>query len=140
MLDLHNILNKLIKWVNSIGQPKTIQNIKDVEVISAIKVKKNKVEPTPDPYKPIIVTGSTGSYWQPESNGVASNKYGIASTSHRGVNFYEFEANEVIPDDLKDLLGGGSNIAPVDINVMYNNTNRKATQPKLNKNKNKNKK
>ena len=42
MLDLHNILNKLIKWVNSIGQPKTIQNIKDVEVISAIKVKKNK--------------------------------------------------------------------------------------------------
>lgn len=133
MLDIHNILNKLIKWINSIGQPKTIQHNNDVEVISAIKVKKNK------PVEPVNFYTTTGQTSQikttTKSKDVAANKYGLASTSS-WVNSDEY--NKIIPDDLKDLLGGGSNIAPVDINVLYNNTGK--SKPKLNKNKIKNKK
>jgi hypothetical protein len=119
MFDLHKLLNKVVNWVNSIGEPKVTQRRSDVEVISAIKVKKhNTVKVERDTFNTTGFTTQTKTT-VPES--VASNKYGLASTS----SWVSGEAYSTeIPDDLMDLLGSGSNVVPVDINQMYNDLYR----------------
>lgn len=118
MFDLSTLLNKFVKWVNSIGQPKVIQRRSDVEVISTIKVKKHN--PAKAESNTFNVTGFT-TQTQTKTESVASNRYGLASTS----SWISSEAYSTeIPEDLVDLLGSGSNVAPVDINEMYNDPYR----------------
>ncbi len=112
MLDLHNLLNKFVNWINSIGQPKVAQRTNSVETISAIKVKKEQPVKAPD--QSFIMTGITTNN---TIKSATSNTYGLGSTS----SWVSTEAYSTgIPEDLVDLLGSGSNVAPVDINEMYN--------------------
>ena len=150
MLDLHNLLNKFVGWINSIGEPKVIQHSNDGETITAIKVKKNK--PLAVTNHSYVVTGLTSQVKTTKPKSVSSDIHGYTGESFGNFQLYN-QAKSVssdihgytgyastasyasepyfteMPEDLKDLLGSGSNVAPVDINEMYNNPYRKAAPP-----------
>ena len=118
MFNLHKLLDNIIQWVNSIGQPKVVDHTNGHEVITAIKVKKDKpVAVTNHSY---TTTSSTvGTKAQAPKPSAVSDKYGLASTSS-----WVSEYSTEIPEDLKDLLGSASNVAPVDINEIYGDSER----------------
>jgi hypothetical protein len=145
MFDLHNLLNKFVKWVNSIGEPKKPNLTQSTEVISAIKVKNNQAPAnsaasttfadteTKQPYGKSGVAGKSGTGGKAGTPG-KSNPLTNNSTSARGyypqyaINTFEKmdsvfnEMDDVfvkIDNDLERLLSGGSNIAPTDITQMY---------------------
>jgi hypothetical protein len=145
MFDLHNLLNKFVKWVNSIGEPKKPNLTQSTEVISAIKVKNNQAPvnsaasttfadtETKQPYGKSGVAGKSGTGGKAGTPG-KSNPLTNNSTSARGyypqyaINTFEKmdsvfnEMDDVfvkIDNDLERLLSGGSNIAPTDITQMY---------------------
>ena len=114
------LLQRLVKWVNSIGEPKTVNHLNVTESISAIKVKpKKEVEVYQE--SPWVrkenLTGVTTNTRTEKQSGV-SNTLGVSSTSMANSNFNKREFAE----DLKDILMGGNNINPVDItNRSYHN-------------------
>jgi hypothetical protein len=144
MFDLHNLLNKFVKWVNSIGEPKKPNLTQSTEVISAIKVKNNQAPvnsaasttfadtETKQPYGKSGVAGKSGTGGKAGTPG-KSNPLTNNSTSARGyypqyaINTFEKflhsnkmdEVFDKIDKDLEQLLSGGSNIAPTDITQMY---------------------
>jgi hypothetical protein len=145
MFDLHNLLNKFVKCVNSIGEPKKPNLTQSTEVISAIKVKNNQAPvnsaasttfadtETKQPYGKSGVAGKSGTGGKAGTPG-KSNPLTNNSTSARGyypqyaINTFEKmdsvfnEMDDVfvkIDNDLERLLSGGSNIAPTDITQMY---------------------
>jgi hypothetical protein len=145
MFHLHNLLNKFVKWVNSIGEPKKPNLTQSTEVISAIKVKNNQAPAnsaasttfadteTKQPYGKSGVAGKSGTGGKTGTPG-KSNPLTNNSTSARGyypqyaINTFEKmdevfnEMDDVfvkIDKDLERLLSGGSNIAPTDITQMY---------------------
>ena len=136
MFDLHKLLNKVVNWVNSIGESKVVDNTIKNESISAIKVKVKPVEEykespwvkneKKEPKSHNIVTGTT------QSKAHIPNPYvdmrGLSSTSMHYTTSDEY---------LDDILSDGYNIRPVDITPGHRNA---PPPPRLNKKVNKNKK
>lgn len=95
MFHLHNLLNKFVKWVNSIGEPKKPNLTQSTEVISAIKVKNNQAPAnsaasttfadteTKQPYGKSGVAGKSGTGGKAGTPG-KSNPLTNNSTSARG--------------------------------------------------------
>jgi hypothetical protein len=124
---LADLIHKLVLFVNGLGQPKVKHHVIEHETITAIKVKQKQPEPkhnsswvTQEPPKQQYM--STGSTTNVGSYGTSS-AYGNASTSaYRNNNIKVggkyFDPNtfqEIFPEDLKDLLKGGDNIAPTEL-------------------------
>ena len=124
---LINIINKLVLFVNGLGQPKVKDHGIKTESISTIKVK----EKQPETYQESPWVRNENK--EPKSNVTGytttvghhgtSSVYGNASTSaYRNNNIKVggkyFDPNtfqEIFPEDLRDLLSDGDNIAPTEM-------------------------
>lgn len=123
------LLRKLVKWINSIGEPKTVNHLNLTETISAIKVKQKQPEVkhnsswvTQEPTNPKQYTHHTGSTSNVGYNGTSSINGNASTSAYRNNNIKVggkyFDANtfqEIFPEDLRDLLSDGDNIAPTDM-------------------------
>ena len=123
MFDLHNLLNKVVNWVNSIGESKVIQHPNNHEVISAIKVKKPKpveeYKESPwvknenkEPKSNNTVTGST------QNKTHVLDPYYVDMRGTSSTSMYYKTDDEY----LDEILSDGYNIKPVDITPGHRNT------------------
>jgi hypothetical protein len=118
---LVDLIHKIITFVNGLGQPKVKHHVTEHETITTIKVKEKQPEPKQD--SSWVTREQPKTHTPNLSTGYTSNVYGNASTSaYRNNNIKVggkyFDPNtfqEIFPEDLKDLLNGGDNIAPTEI-------------------------
>jgi hypothetical protein len=152
-MNIADILTRLIKWVNNIGQPKVVTTFKTNETISAIKVKQpeliqdnlwgikeegpkymqsdfaekvhmnpglfNRINEMANPYTNKLDTNTfeivTGATQALKDVGI-SKTLGDSSTS----------SHYIITDN---LLQGGDNITPVNLNTVNQHLRKKGNQP-----------